>query len=408
MRNEWPRVIVHVDMDAFFAAVEQLRNPGLRGKPVIVGADPKGGKGRGVVSTASYEARKFGVHSAMPISQAYRRCPQGVFVPPSGKIYQEYAQQIFAVLEQFSPQIQIISIDEAFLDVTASLHLFPSIEELGRQIKSRVYRETGLRASVGIAPSKSVAKIASDFQKPDGLTIVPPEQVQDFLDALPATRLWGVGKKTFVTLAKLGIRTVRQLREYPLDYLESQLGKMGPHLHRMARGIDERDVHDRDDVKSISHERTFSQDQTDPEQVLSTLLWLSEKVAARLRKHNFRGKTIQLKLRFADFSTFTRSKTLPHHTNLTEDIFSVSKHLYEQFGRKTKAIRLIGVGVSQLAGEAGMQTSIWDVQNQRKLQLEKVLDELQERFGKSALTHARALEAQNRPKQKKPQPKKPQ
>lgn len=399
----WKRVIVHVDMDAFFAAVEQLLRPELRGKPVIVGADPKGGKGRGVVSTASYEARVFGVRSAMPISEAYRLCPQGIYIPPNGKLYSRYSRKVFEILNHFSPQIQPVSIDEAFLDVTGSVHLFGSIRKLGEEIKRRIHAGTGLTASVGIAPSKSVAKIASDMQKPAGLTIVAPENVQEFLDALPVSKLWGVGKKSVETLARLGIRTVRDLREYPREVLEQKFGAMGEHLFRMARGIDEREVHEDEEIKSVSHETTFETDQTDRELLLSTLLALSEKVGSRLRKYGLRGKTVQLKLRFQDFSTFTRHKTLSHYTNLTDEIFTVSKSLFEQFDKTgvketdpPRPVRLIGVGLSQLVSEKGMQTSFWDLENERKVRLEKVVDQIQEKFGKSIITHAQALGARKR------------
>ena len=203
MGDHWRKIIAHVDMDAFFASVEQLLNPDWLGKPVIVGADPAGGAGRGVVSTASYEARKFGVHSAMPISQAYHLCPNGIFVQPHGYIYQEYSKKVFDILITFTPQIETLSIDEAFLDFTGSLHLFDSIQDLGERIKYEIKSKTSLPASVGLSSVKSVAKIASDLNKPDGLTIVPPDKIQDFLDPLPVTRLWGIGEKTYESLQKM-------------------------------------------------------------------------------------------------------------------------------------------------------------------------------------------------------------
>ncbi|RMF60736.1 MAG: DNA polymerase IV [Calditrichaeota bacterium] len=400
MKNQWKKVIVHVDMDAFFASVEQLHNPSLRGKPVIVGADPRGGKGRGVVSTASYEARKYGVHSAMPISQAYKLCPHGVYLKPNGRLYKRYSELVMDILHQFTPRVQAISIDEAFLDVTGSVHLFGDVETLGREIKKRIYQQTGLTASVGIAPSKSVAKIASDFQKPDGLTIVPPNKVQEFLEPLEVTRLWGVGKKTFEVLSRMGIETVGQLRAYPLEVLEQKMGKMGAHLYRMANGIDERDVHDRDEIKSVSHERTFGKDERELEVLTSTMLLLSEKVCSRLRKYGLKGKTVQLKVRYSDFSTFTRHKTLSDPTNLTEEVFNVSLNLFQEFVNQDKAIRLIGVGVSQLSSEKGGQITLWDIEKERKLELERVMDKIQEKFGKEALTHAQTLTSHKRRKEK--------
>ncbi len=392
----WKRIIVHVDMDAFFAAVEQLMNPSLRGKPVIVGADPKGGKGRGVVSTASYEARKYGVHSAMPISRAYALCPHGIYLRPNGKAYARYSRQVMEILQQFSPQLEQISIDEAFLDVTHSVHLWPSVTALGQAIKERIVQETGLTASVGIAPSKSVAKIASDFQKPDGLTVVPPEKVLEFLGALPIRKLWGVGEKTLQHLQALGVNTVAQLREIPLEVLTAQFGKGGAHLYAMARGLDDRPVGEEETVKSVSNEHTFDTDVTDAELLVDTLMVLAEKVAHRLRQQNIRGKTIHLKLRYFNFRTLTRSRTLPIYTALTEEIFTVARELLESNWDYQTPVRLLGVGVSHLVSEQQVQLSIWDVENEKKLKAEKVLDELQQKFGPMGLTHARSLGARRK------------
>jgi len=391
MISKWRKIIAHVDMDAFFAAVEQLHHPEWRGKPVIVGADPKGGKGRGVVSTASYEARKFGVHSAMPISEAFRLCPQGIFVPPNGKLYSDYSKKIMEILLTITPKIQIISIDEAFLDLTGSQQLFSSVEAMGQEIKQRIKQATRLTASVGIAATKSVAKIASDLHKPDGLTIVPPEKTHEFLDPLPITRLWGVGKKTYQLLHELGIETIGQLRRYPGEVLAQRFGKFSEHLLNMANGKDEREVESWEEVKSVSHEHTFETDVTDWELLQNTLLSLSEKVAFRLRKYGLRGKTVQLKIRFEDFTTYTRHKTLSHHTALTEDIFKIGCYLMEEFNPLSRPVRLIGIGVSNLVNEKGMQISIWDIENEKKMLLERVMDEIQTKFGHSAITHARTL-----------------
>lgn len=404
MSGEWKRIILHADMDAFFAAVEQLCHPELRGKPVIVGADPRQGKGRGVVSTASYEARRFGVHSAMPISQAYRLCPHGIYLPPNGRLYGQYARRVFKVLEEYSPLVQKISIDEAFIDLSGhpdfrnGLPVEQTAGKLAQRMKKQILDQTGLTASVGIAPSKSVAKIASDYDKPDGLTIVAPGEVQAFLDPLPVGRLWGVGKKSAEVLKRQGIETVAQLRQCSKDYLDTHFGKMGNHLLRMATGTDDREVHIEEEIKSVSHETTFEEDQTDRDLLKSTLLYLSEMVAARLRHHKMRGRTVQLKLRFSDFSTFTRHKSLPDYTHMTEEIFAVANRLFEQFADHTRPVRLIGVGVSQLAAEAGLQMNLWEGENARKLQLEKVLDSLQQKYGKSALTHAETLTARRRGK----------
>lgn len=397
MKSEWSRVIIHVDMDAFFAAVEQLHHPEWKGKPVIVGADPKGGKGRGVVSTASYEARKFGVHSAMPISKAYRLCPHGIYVAPHGDLYSDYSKQVIEILYRFTPAIEVLSIDEAFLDVSGSLHFIDSIESLGKEIKRQILDEVGLSASLGIAPNKSVAKIASDFKKPNGLTIVLLDEIQNFLDPLPVTKLFGVGKKTYESLQKLGIHSVRDLRNYPDSYLESKFGEAGRHLYRMARGIDNRDVQVNEEIKSISNETTFETDQTDSEVLKNTLLHLSAKVGQRLRKRNLKGKTIQLKIRFDDFTTFTRRKTLANYTHLTDDIYEIARRMFEEFhppatdASSKRPVRLIGIGISSLVDEKGTQISLWDIQNEKKLTLAKTVDKLQGKFGKSAIVHANTI-----------------
>lgn len=391
MPSGWTRIIIHVDMDAFFASVEQLLHPEWRGKPVIVGADPQGGKGRGVVSAASYEARRFGVHSAMPISRAYKLCPNGIFVHPHGRVYHDYSRRIFEILHSFTPLIEPLSIDEAFMDVTGSLHLYKDVEAIGRKIKSEIRSRTGLVASVGIAPTKSVAKIASDFEKPDGLTIVPPDKVQEFLDPLPVTRLWGVGQKIFDVLKKMGIQTVRQLRQYPKNVLEQKFGKMGNHLYRMATGQDERSVHTEETVKSVSNEVTFQRDQSDLETVRSAVFALSEKVGGRLRRAGIRGKTLHLKIRFQNFRTYTRSHTMLNPTNLTEEIFREAVNLLAEFDPLEQPVRLVGVGVSGLCADQQGQLSIWDVQNEKKAKLEKVMDKIQDKYGKQVIRHAESM-----------------
>ena len=391
MKTDWTQVIVHVDMDAFFASVEQLHHPEWRGKPIIVGADPKEGMGRGVVSTASYEARKYGIHSAMPISKAYRLCPQGIYVVPHGRLYSDYSKQIFEILYHFTPIVEILSIDEAFLDVTGSLHLFNSVENLGREIKKQIFEKTGLTASLGIASNKSVAKIASDFKKPDGLTIVFSGDIQNFLDPLPITKLFGVGKKMHEVLQHLGINTVKELCNYPKSFLEEKFGEMGIHIYKMARGIDNRKVQIHDEIKSFSHETTFETDLIDEEHLKNTMLHLAAKVSQRLRKKGLKGKTIQLKIRFDDFTTFTRRKTLINHTYLTDDIYKIGKKMLNEFQPLEKPIRLIGIGVSQLVDEKGDQISLWDIQNEKKLALEKIMDQIQEKFGKSAIIHANTI-----------------
>jgi DNA polymerase-4 len=393
--DNWNRIIVHVDMDAFFSSVEQLMHPAWKGKPVIVGADPKDGKGRGVVSTASYEARKFGVHSAMPISLAYRLCPHGIYVRPHGDIYYEYSKKIISILKQFTPIIEVISIDEAFMDLTGNKHFFKNIAEIGIRIKTEVKKNISLSASVGIAPNKCLAKIASDFQKPDGLTIVYPDEIQEFLNPLPVTKLWGIGKKTFEQLRKMGIETVYQLHQYPLEVLEKKLGKIGLHIYQMARGEDKRDVIDGEDAKSVSNEITFEQDQIDYEYVRKTVFALSEKVSGRLRRSGVRGTTIHLKIRFAGFKTYTRSHTIENPTNLTDEIYQLILFMLCEFNPLPDAVRLVGVGISNLMEEQDRQMNFWEQDKEKKIQAEKVMDQLQDRYGKSIIKHAESIFSKN-------------
>ena len=254
--EKWEKAIIHLDMDAFYAAVEVLDNPTLRGKPVIVG----GGKERGVVSSASYEARKFGVHSAQPIATAMRLCRHGIFLPVRMRRYKEVSQRIFEIFHRFSPLVEPLSLDEAFVDITGSIRLFGPPEEIASKIKQQVVTETGLKVSAGVAPSKFVAKIASDIQKPDGFTIVPQRKIKDFLNPLPIDKLWGVGKATRETLSHLGVKTIGDLGRLPSELLVRRLGKQGIHLHLLAQGIDDREVETERGVKSVGHEETYAAD----------------------------------------------------------------------------------------------------------------------------------------------------
>ncbi len=387
----WKKIVVHVDMDAFFASVEQLLHPEWKGKPVIVGADPQGGKGRGVVSTASYEARKYGIHSAMPISQAFRLYPRGIYVKPHGNVYQEYSQRIFSLLNSFTPVIERISIDEAFLDMSGNKHFYYDIVEIGQQIKTEIKRKISLSASIGIAPNKSLAKIASDFQKPDGLTIIYPDKIQEFLDPLLVTKLWGIGRKTFEELQKMGIKTIYHLRQYPKDVLERKFGKVGLHIYKMARGEDDRSVIGEDETKSVSNEITFDKDQDDFEYIRKTIFALSEKVSGRLRRLKIRGTTINLKIRFAGFKTYNRSHTLECSTNLTEEIFQTADFLFSEFNPLRDSVRLVGVGVSQVMDKNALQMNLWEDDMQKKLTAERVMDQIQDKYGKSVIKHAEAM-----------------
>ena len=315
------RQIIHVDMDAFYASIEQRDNPNLVGKAVIVGGDPEG---RGVVSAASYKAREYGVHSAMPMSRAIRLCPNAVILPVRMDRYIELSQQIHAIFESFTPTVEPVSIDEAFLDVTSCIRLFGSAETIGNNIKTSIRDNLGLTASVGIAPNKFLAKVASDLEKPDGFVIITEENKQNILDPLLVSRIWGVGKVTAKALQSQGIETVFQLRHTSSRSLQSILGNQTHHILDLAQGIDEREVEPISQTKSISSEHTFAADVDDQEVLLSILMTQVEEVAGRLRSKNLTAKTITLKLRYGDFKTITRSNTFALPTNSTPDFPSRS------------------------------------------------------------------------------------
>jgi len=346
MRAE--RVIIHVDMDAFFAAVEQRDRPELRGRPVVIGADPKGGKGRGVVSTASYEARRFGIHSAQPISQAWRACPDAAFLPVDGEKYSRESKRIRAILEEFTPQLQFVSIDEAYLDVTGSLRLFGGKRRLAERIQERIEEQTGLTASLGVAPNKLVAKIASDLEKPRGLVIVEPDEVRKFLHPLEVKRLPGVGPKMQESLRRMGIVRIGQLAELPRERLEERFGEWGADLWRKARGIDESVVSDGGEAKSIGHEHTFDVDTDDYELVRSTLMHLCEKTARRLRKAGKAGHTVMTKIRFEGFVTVTRQRTLDRAVCEASAVYAAAVENFTAAPPDGRRIRLVGVSVSGL------------------------------------------------------------
>lgn len=383
------RYIVHIDMDAFFASVEQRDNPEYQGKPVIVGADPKGGKGRGVVSACSYEARKFGIHSALPISFAYRKCPQGIFLRVNLKEYARVSKEIFKILGKFSPDLEPVSIDEAFMDITGSYHLFGSPEDTCLKIKAAIKKETRLTASIGMAPNKMTAKIASDMEKPDGFVIVSTKGLLDFLHPLPVEKIWGVGGKTLEAFRRIGINTIGELAKQDKNSFHKNFGKHGDHVWKLANGIDPRDVRPGEIVKSVGNEHTFSEDVSEKEKILDTLMYLSEKVSRRLRKSGFKGRTITLKIRFSDFKTFTRASSLNSPTNFVEDIFRSTANKFENFDLKKKAVRLIGVQVSNLAIQVQQIELFKDNsgQGEKKEKLAKAMDQIKDKFGEKAIKH---------------------
>lgn len=383
------RKIVHVDMDAFYAAIEQLDNPELRGRPVIVGGDPEG---RGVVSTASYEARKFGVHSAMPAAQARRLCPQGIFLRPRFARYEEVSQQIRQILYRYTPLVEPLSLDEAFLDLTGTEKLLGPAEEVAREIKQKIFQGTGLACSVGVAPNKFLAKLASDLGKPDGFLVVREGEELGFLRDLPIERLWGVGEATARRLRGLGISTIGELQALPLEELLARFGRSGRLFSELARGIDRSPVVPDRSARSLGAERTFPEDIADPAELKRVLFKLSEEVGQRLRGERLKGRTVQLKVRFADFSTITRATTLDRPTAMSERIFEEVERLFSERVELKQGVRLLGVQVSRLLGEAEEQLPLFqDEREARSAELERLIDELRARFGKEVLKWGRDL-----------------
>lgn len=378
------RQIIHVDMDAFYASVEQLDNPDLRDKPVIVGGDPKQ---RGVVSAASYEARKFGVHSAMPMTQAIRLCPDAIVLPVRMERYAELSQQIHAIFQQFTPQIEPISLDEAFLDVTGSRRLFGSAEMIGRTIKEQIREQLGLAASVGIAPNKFLAKLASDLDKPDGFVVVTEENKQQILDPLPVSHIWGIGKVTEKALKSEGITTIKQLRETPIEILRNVFGDQVHHMLRLARGVDNRPVESSCKAKSISSEQTFATDITDKDILLDVLLHQVEDVAQRLRLNGLEARTITLKLRYGDFHTMTRSSTFARSTNITKTLWEEAQKVFLQWHKKSAgALRLLGFGASGLQKVGTTQRQLFEEpEMERQRRLDAAFDRIRDKFGHDAL-----------------------
>jgi len=383
------RTILHVDMDAFFAAVEQRDHPEYRNRPVIVGADPKGGKGRGIVATCSYEARKFGVHSAQPISQAWRLCPNGIYVRGDMAKYVRISEGLMDILSGFSDIVEPVSIDEAFLDVTGSARLFGSGVEIAKKIKKQIRKLLGLTASVGVASNKFVAKVSSDLEKPDGLVVVKPGQEKEFLAPLPIKCIWGVGIKTEAQLKRLGLEQIEQLAALTQADARRLLGNVGEHLWQLARGIDDRPVANDEGFKSIGHEFTFERDTSDAAMLHDTLLELTEHVTQRLRFNNARARTIVVKLREADFSTSTRRASLNESDNTTETIFPIAVKLMNSLIRQGKLVRLIGVYAANLEIQsATAQLGLFEQAPEKKRRLASALDEVTRRYGKKALVRA--------------------
>ena len=388
MGNQKPLRIMHIDLDAFFVSVEQVLNPALKGKPVVVGGKPDR---RGVVAAASYEARAYGVHSAMPLLTASRLCPQAIFIEGNYQRYREASQKFMAILADFSPYLEPLGIDEAYLDATGFESLHGSIPDMAKKIKRRVNDELGICASIGIAGSKVVAKVASDFSKPDGLLEVPPGGERSFLAPLPVDRLPGIGKKSQQVLKKLGVSTIGQLAALPAGALKSHFGAYGKLMHDHASGIDDRKVEPPAAAKSIGRETTFARDTGDVEMVQATLRYLSERVGSELRQKGMLAKCVTLKLRYPDFTTTTRQQTLPQPTDTDQAIFATGLKLLKnelQYGNQ--AVRLIGIGVSNLV-ETGKQSDMLDSNAQRLEQLNAAIDRIRRKYGFTAIQTGRTL-----------------
>jgi len=379
---------MHVDLDAFFVSVEQALNPELKGKPVVVGGRPGG---RGVVAAASYEARAFGLHSAMPLKTASRLCPQAIFIEGSFPRYRRASKKFMVILSDFSPFLEPGGLDEAYLDVTGFESLHGSIRQMALTIKERVLDEAGICASVGIASCKVVAKVASDMSKPDGLLEVPRGEEAAFLAPMPVAKLPGIGKKTEQILSGFGINTIGKLARTPLDTLKSQFGASGEGLYLSANGIDDRKVELPGAAKSISRETTFTKDSRNSSFLKATLRYQAEKVGADLRRQGKQTKCISLKLRYADFTTISRSQTLPQATDIDQTIFQAGGILLDKaLPSKKQPVRLIGIGVSNLV-ESGGQMAMLDSSTQKLAQLDKTIDRIRNRYGFSSIQTGQTL-----------------
>jgi DNA polymerase-4 len=378
-------MIAHVDMDAFYAAIEVRDDPSLAGKPVIVG----GRRGaRGVVSAASYEARVFGVHSAMPLATAERLCSRGVFLPVRPNRYRAVSRALMQVLKEYSPRIEPLSLDEAFMDLTGTGLLLGDPVETARRLKTHIRAATGLVASVGLAPSKFTAKVASDLEKPDGLVVVMPAEEVAFLEPLPVSRMWGVGPHTLGRLEELGVRTFGDLARYPPRPLRARLGRAAERMQALARGRDPRSVEPDREARSYSHEVTFGRDEPRLVRLRAVLSALSESVASRLRRDGVCGRTAYLKVRFPDFRTVTRSRTLAEPIDHGPALYGTALGLLGDLNLDGGAVRLIGVGMTGVRSRSGLSRGLFETRRPFEERLDRVLDDLRERHGPRVLRWA--------------------
>lgn len=375
------RTILHVDMDAFFTSVEQRDRPELRGRPVVVGAPPDK---RGVVAAASYEARKFGVHSAMPSRTAYRLCPQATFLRGDHAKYSRESERVMAILKQFTPLVEQVSVDEAYLDVTASLRLFGTGKQIAREIKRRIHEATGLTASVGVASNRFLAKLASDMRKPDGLMTITDTNKLDVLRPLPIGRIAGIGKKTEPMFHDLGIHTIGDLQQFPIKTLRARFGVWADEIKARALGEDEQPVEPYSEVKSISNETTFEEDVSEMRTLERAVRELADEVGRRLRAEGVRARTVQLKLRWSDFTTLTRRATLLEATDDEGRVAEVAIQLMQVELKEPRPVRLVGVGGQNLL-RSPRQLELLDRSSNRRDELNRAADEVRARFGAKKL-----------------------
>jgi DNA polymerase-4 len=392
------KTIFHVDMDAFFVSVEELFDPSLKGKPVVVGGRPNE---RGVVAAASYAARKFGVHSALPLRTAFQRCPQAIFVEGHPKRYREYSARVFEVLESFSPLVEMASIDEAYLNMTGTERLHGTPIEAAHKLHEKVKQATALNCSIGIAGARMVAKVASDLAKPNGILWVLPGQEAGFLAPLEVRKIPGVGKVTEKQLHAIGIRRVADLAALDEQLLAERFGKWGLALAGKAQGIDaggwfDSEIGEDEDPKSISHEHTFDEDTADAARIESTLAELGAKVGRRLREHGLYARTVQLKLRYKDFTTLTRARTLDHGTQLDHEIIHEARLLFRNNWRKGAQVRLVGVHAGSLAPAEGQMNLLEEVKSDRWRKALGAVDRLRDKYGESAVSLGATIEGEHR------------
>ena len=376
------RCIFHIDLDAFFVSVEQVLNPKLKGKPVIVGGDPER---RGVVASASYEARPFGIHAGMPSSKARRLCPQAIFIRSHFSLYKDASAKFMKILGDFSPHIEPLGFEEAYLDVSGCEEPYGSPQKLALAIKERTYKELELTASVGIGTCKVVAKIASDLCKPDGLLQIAPGEEQAFLNPLPVSKLPGVGKKTEQALKEMGVTTIGELASLPLDTIKRQFGATGAVIHSYARGIDDREVEAPGEAKSISQQLTFARDTLDRNFLEANLHNLCQEVCQELRSQNKRARCVAIRLRYADFKTITRQVILKDASDVTQVIFAAAQQLLSKaLAQQGKPIRLIGIRIASLVGEE-KQLPMFDSGTEKPEHLDKAIDKIRRKYGSTAI-----------------------